>query len=320
MNAAVLHALGEVPRFEPFTDPVPGKDECLIEVTAAALKPVDRQMAAGSHYASPKKLPVVCGLDGVGRRENGNRVFFAAPRPPFGSMAERCAVHEMRCWRIPDDIDDITVAAIVNPGMSAWLSLQWRARLIAGESVLILGATGTTGKLAVQIARMFNAGRIVAVGRDEETLRSLPNLGATSTIKLDDNFAANLLREFGRQGFNVILDYLWGAPTEAVVAALAKADFSSATSGRIRLLQAGETAGSIISLPAAALRSSALEIMGAGSGTMPSVDYLRATFDDLLRAAAAGALRVDTETVPLKEVEAVWKRPDQSRRRIVFSP
>jgi len=318
VNAAVVHALGETPRFESFADPLAASDECLIEVTAAALKPVDRQMAAGTHYASPRKFPAICGLDGVGRRENGNRVYFAGPRPPYGSMAERCVVHESRCWPVPDNIDDVTVAAIVNPGMSAWLSLQWRARLIPGESVLILGATGTTGKLAVQLARTFGAGRIVAVGRDEETLRTLPSLGATASIKLDEHFSANLERESGGRGFNVILDYLWGAPTEAVVAALARPDFSSATSGRTRLLQIGESVGPTISLPAAALRSSALEIMGAGSGAKPTMDYIRTTYDDLLRAAAAGLLRVEREAVPLNEVGTVWSRPEQSRRRIVL--
>ena len=234
-------------------------------------------------------------------------------------MAERCVVHEARCWPIPDGIDDVTVAAIVNPGMSAWLSLQWRAKLIAKESVLILGATGTTGKLAVQIAKMLGAGRIIAVGRDEQTLRTLPSLGADVTIKLDAHFPEAIEKE-AATGFNVILDYLWGAPTEALLAALARPNFSSATSGRMLLLQVGESAGATISLPAAALRSSALEIMGAGSGAMPSLEYIRETYDQLLNCAAAGTLRIETETVPLREVASVWNRPEQSRRRIVFVP
>lgn len=319
MHAAVLHALGDTPRFEEFAEPAAAGDEALVSATAAALKPVDRQRASGAHYTSPRTFPVVCGIDGVGRLESGKRVFFAGPRPPYGSMAERCVVHEARCWPIPDGIDDVTVAAIVNPGMSAWLSLQWRAKLISKESVLVLGATGTTGKLAVQIAKMLGAGRIIAVGRDEQTLRTLPSLGADVAIKFDEHFAGAIEKEAGN-GFHVILDYLWGAPTEAFLAALARPDFSSAKSGRMRLLQVGESAGATISLPAAALRSSALEIMGAGSGAMPSLEYIRETYDQLLRCASAGGLRIETESVPLRNVASVWNRREQSRRRIVLVP
>jgi NADPH:quinone reductase-like Zn-dependent oxidoreductase len=319
LHAAVLHALGDTPSFEEFAEPAPAKDEALVSVSAAALKPVDRQRSSGTHYASPRTFPVVCGIDGVGSLENGKRVFFAGPRPPYGSMAERCAVHEARCWPIPDGIDNVTVAAIVNPGMSAWLSLAWRAKLIAKESVLILGATGTTGKLAVQIARMLGAGRIIAVGRDEPTLRMLPSLGADLTIKLDDGFAEAIEKEASK-GLNVILDYLWGTPTETVLATLARPNFAPASCGRMRLLQVGESAGATVSLPAAALRSSSLEIMGAGSGAMPSFEHIRETYDALLRSAAAGVLRVETEGVPLREVARVWNRPEQSRRRIVLLP
>src|SRR5260370_122903 len=106
MHAAVLHALGKPPRFEEFPDPTPGEGEVLINVSAAALKPVDKQMAAGTHYASPREFPVVCGMDGLGRLGDGTRVFFGGARRPYGAMA------------------DVTAAAIPNPGVSAWLSLK----------------------------------------------------------------------------------------------------------------------------------------------------------------------------------------------------
>lgn len=223
MYAAMLHALGRAPRYEQFPDPVPGTDEVLVQVSAAALKPVDKQMAAGSHYASPRAFPVVCGVDGAGRLDSGARVFFAGPRPPNGAMAQRTVVHKARCWPIPDGIDEVSVAALVNPGMSAWLSLAWRAKLVQGESVLILGATGTTGKLAIQIAKRLGAGRVIAAGRDTQTLRALPGLGADATVRLGEDgreWAEVLAREAGDKGFDVILDYLWGAPTEALLAAI----------------------------------------------------------------------------------------------------
>jgi NADPH2:quinone reductase len=280
-------------------------------------------MAAGSHYASPRAFPVVCGVDGVGRLESGARVFFAGPRPPNGAMAERTVVHKARCWPIPDGIDDVTVAALVNPGMSAWLSLTWRAKLVQGQSVLILGATGTTGKLAIQIAKLLGAGRFIAAGRDTQTLRALPSLGADATIRLGEGgkeWTEALAREAGDKGLDIILDYLWGAPTEALLAAITRPDFTATHSGRMRLIQVGESAGPTISLPASALRSSALEILGAGSGAMPPLDFIRETYNQLLARAGNGELRIDTERIPLANVEAVWQRQEQSRRRIVFVP
>lgn len=137
MNAAVLHALGELPRCEAFPDPVTGEGEVLVEVRAASLKPVDRQMASGAHYASFRKLPVVCGTDGVGILEDGSRVFFAMPRAPHGAMAEHTVVARPRCFPLPDDVDDDTAAAVMNPGLSAWGALVWRAQLAAGETVLV---------------------------------------------------------------------------------------------------------------------------------------------------------------------------------------
>lgn len=213
MNAAVLHALGKQPRFEPFPDPVAGPGEVIVEVRAAALKPVDKQLAAGTHYASPRELPLICGADGVGLLENGTRVFFGGPRPPYGAMAERTVVRRVQCFPIPDALDDQTAAAIPNPGVSAWLSLKHRARLAPGETVLILGSTGVTGKLALQIAKILGAGRVVAAGRNEEVLNTLHELGADETIRLnqpDQDLTEAFRRAAGEKGFDVIIDYLWG--------------------------------------------------------------------------------------------------------------
>src|SRR5271168_894918 len=159
MNAAVLHTLGKPPRFEQFPEPIPGDGEVIVHVRAAALKPVDKQMASGSHYASPRELPVVCGIDGVGSLDDGARMFFGGPRRPYGAMAERTVVRRAQCFSVPEDVDDDTAAAIPNPGVSAWLSLKHSAKLASGEIVLILGATGVTGKLAIQIAKILGARR-----------------------------------------------------------------------------------------------------------------------------------------------------------------
>jgi NADPH:quinone reductase-like Zn-dependent oxidoreductase len=185
MNAAVLHAFDQLPQFEEFPEPVTDKDEVIVQVQAAALKPIDKQIASGSHYTSPRNLPVVCGIDGVGHLEDGARVFFGGPRSPYGAMAQRTVVSRQRCFPLPQDLDDVTAAAVMNPGVSAWLTLAQRAKLVPGEKVLILGATGVTGKLAVQIAKLLGAGRVVAAGRNEQVLSTLHDLGADAIIRID---------------------------------------------------------------------------------------------------------------------------------------
>src|SRR5215813_12939029 len=185
MKAAVLHTLGCAPCYEEFPDPEPGHDEVLVHVTAAALKNVDKAMASGSHYDSRRGLPVVCGVDGVGVLDDGTRVFCGGCRPPYGMMAEQTVVSRGWCLLVPDGVDAETAAALPNPALSSWLPLVWRAKLKPGETVLILGATGVAGKLAIQIAKHLGAGRVVAAGRNRRVLETLKDLGADATIALD---------------------------------------------------------------------------------------------------------------------------------------
>jgi NADPH:quinone reductase-like Zn-dependent oxidoreductase len=322
MNAAVLHTIGRAPRFETFSDPVAQQsDEVIIDVRAAALKPVDKQMANGSHYAAFREFPVVCGVDGVGRLADGSRVFFARPRLPHGAMAEQTVAPRSQCFPLPDNIDDVTAAAVFNPGLSAWGALQWRAQLAAGERVLILGATGVTGKLAIQTAKLLGAGRVVAAGRNEEILSTLRALGADVTIPIGKSvpdLTEALVRAGGENGFDVIIDYLWGAPTEALLAAIGHSDFKAAPS-RVRLVEVGESAGASVTLPASVLRSSRLEILGAGTGSAPTspdmwVDAIR----QMLENVASGKLRIETERVPLSEVESAWGREWHGRRPVLI--
>lgn len=318
MNAAVLYALGKPPRFEPFGDPVPGDGEVIVHVRAAALKPVDKQVASGSHYASPRELPVVCGMDGVGCLDDGTRVFFGGPRRPHGAMAQRTVVHRAQCFPVPEGLDDAIAAALPNPGVSAWLSLNSRAKLAPGETVLILGATGVTGKLAVQISKLLGAGRVIAAGRNKQVLGTLPNLGADAIICLDQpdqDLTRDFAREAGDKGFQVIIDYLWGRPTEALLAALTRTEFAAAGQ-ETRLVQAGESAGPAISLPAAVLRSKALTILGTAG--IPSREILVEAFQQVMAHAASGELHIDTERVPLADIENAWQR--EARTRLVIIP
>src|SRR5690242_35702 len=230
MNAAVLRTLGSPPKFDHFPDPAASEGEVIVRVRAASLKPVDKQIADGSHYAGPRELPVVCGIDGVGTLQSGERVFFGGPRRPFGAMAELTVVRRVQCFDVPAQLDDATAAALPNPAVSAWLSLAHRARLARGENVLILGATGVTGKLAVQIAKILGAARVVAAGRNQEALNALQRLGADATISLalsGAELSEAFVREAGQSGFQVVIDYVWGQPAQAFIAAITRKEFAS---------------------------------------------------------------------------------------------
>jgi NADPH:quinone reductase-like Zn-dependent oxidoreductase len=320
MKAAVLHELGKAPRFEEFAEPTVGKDEVLVRVRAASLKAVDKQLASGSHYASPRELPVVCGTDGVGALEDGTRIFFGGPRRPYGAMAERTVAPRAFCFAVPAGLDDATAAALPNPGVSAWLSLTHRAKLAAGETVLILGATGVTGQLAAQIAKLLGAKRVIGAGRNRQVLGRLRELGADATIQIDQPAGAlkdAFTREAGDAGFDVVVDYLWGGPTEALLAAITKPEFAVVTR-ETRLVQVGESAGATISLPAAVLRSTALTILGTAG--IPSREVLMNAMEQVLSRAARGELRIGTEQVALADIERAWERPGESGRRIVVIP
>ena len=321
MKAAVLHAPGELPHFEDFPDPQPGPDEVRVHVRAASLKNVDKAMASGAHYDSRRELPAVCGVDGVAVLDDGTRVFSGGCRPPYGMMAEQAVVPRAFCLPIPDGLDDDTAAALPNPALSSWLPLLWRARLEPGETVLILGATGVAGKLAIRIAKHLGAGRVVAAGRNERILETLPDLGADATIALDQpdpELAAAFIREAGRKRFDVVLDYVWGHPTEVLLDALTGHDVM-AESGTLRLIEIGEMAGPTIALSAAALRSSGMEIYGSGGGSIPRTAIFE-VFPQLWELAAGGKLPIDTESVPLAEIENAWQRRDLQGRRLVIHP
>ena len=234
-------------------------------------------------------------------------------------MAQRCAVARARCWQVPDNLDDATAAAIPNPALSSWLPLVCSAHLAPGETVLVLGATGTAGKLAIQIAKLLGAGRVVAAGRNERTLSTLRELGADATVSLalpDNQVIEAFTEAAGKKGYNVILDYLWGRPTELLLAALTRAEFLVEASN-VRLIPIGESAGPTISLRAEVFRSAGLAIPGGG---FPAPEIFLDIYNQLMAAAAGRKLRIDTERVPLADVEKAWQRVDLRGRRLVLIP
>jgi NADPH:quinone reductase-like Zn-dependent oxidoreductase len=314
MKAAIVLGAGRTPVYGDFSEPLPSSGESRVTVTAAALSPLVRGRASGAHYSASGQFPLVPGVDGVGRLDDGSRVYFLLPRAPYGGMAERTVVSSAQCLALPDEVDDVTAAAIANPGMSSWAALTERARLKAGETVLVNGATGAAGRLAVQIAKHLGAKKVIATGRNVDALKSVAALGADVAIPLVEDGAAleDALKGQFAAGVDVVLDYLWGRSAERILIAGAKA---AADAAPIRFVQIGSASGPDITLPGAALRAKAIALMGSGIGSV-SADRLIRCIDALLRATAPGGLKIAVKPVPLSEVEQAWPRDDSGRRTV----
>jgi NADPH2:quinone reductase len=320
MHAAVVSAFDAPPSYATFPDPIAEAGELPVTVTAAGLHPIVKSLANGSHYGSTGELPFVSGVDGVGRLEDGTRVFFGGGRSPYGTMAERALAPSWMCIPLPDAVDDATAAGIANPAMSSWVALSARAKFVAGESVLVLGATGVAGQLAVQIARRRGARRVVGVGRNPAALEKLKSLGADAVIPLDqepDALVAAFRGEFAGEGVDVVLDYLWGQPAESALKAIAQKGLSK-LAARVRYVQIGSSAGQSIALDAATLRSSGLELLGSGFGSA-SLDQIKAAIGEFFQAAAANPFAFGVKTAPLSEVASLWNSAEKGER-LVFQP
>lgn len=320
MKAAVIRMAGAGPVYEDFSEPASGEGMELITVSAAALSHFSKSRSSGSHYSSEGGFPVVAGADGVGRTADGRRVYFALPEAPYGALAERTVVRARQCVAIPQGLDDVTAAAIANPGMSAWAALVERARLQRGETVLVNGATGTAGRIAVQLAKYLGAGKVIATGRNERELKEVRALGADMVVpfRLEDadgveRYEEALIAEL-KQGVDVVIDYLWGTSARTIIVAIAKA----VETGRpVRFVHVGGSSGEMsIDLPGAALRSSAIELMGSGLKSVPFAKLLGA-IGSVFEAVEPAGLKVATTEVPLSEIAEVWKRAEGKPRVVV---
>jgi NADPH:quinone reductase-like Zn-dependent oxidoreductase len=318
VNAAVVESFDKPPRYTTFREPTAGEGELLVKVRAAALSNLVKGQASGRHYSSGTELQFVAGNDGVGTLPDGSRVYFIGPRAPFGSMAEWSVVSQRRTIQLPDGVDDVTAAALGNPGLASWGALIGRARLQPGESVLVNGATGVAGQQAIQVASILGAKKIIATGRNREALERLRALGADQTISLEqpDAALAAAFREALSAGVDVVLDYLWG-PSAAALLGAVQGHGGMGGEPRIRFVQIGSISGNEITLKAELLRSSGLELMGSGLGSLSAAAIIE-SLKKMYEVAASTGLKIDTEVVPLAEVESAWTRAE-SGRRMVFT-
>jgi NADPH:quinone reductase-like Zn-dependent oxidoreductase len=319
MNAAVVTSFDEPPHYQSFAVPrTDDPDESLVEVLAVGLHPRVRSGARGGHYTSTGALPMIPGVDAVARRADGTLIYFSADDEALGTMAGSALADCRRSIELPADVDVTKIAAAMNPAMSSWVALRRRVNLAPGQSVLVLGATGNAGSMAVQIAKRLGAGRVIGAGRDAERLAALAGVGADALVQITaDAVATSTALAEAAADVDVVIDYLWGEPATLAMRALASA--RSDPSQALDWVQIGALTGPTLELPSAWLRGTALRIQGSGQGSISPRMYL-GELPALVVEIDAGTITVDARSAPLSEVESVWGQPEVPGTRTVLIP
>jgi NADPH:quinone reductase len=309
MRAARVHELGTAPLLDEVEPPARSPGDAVLEVSAVGLNPLDVAVAAGRFYGGAPPLPYVVGSEAVGRvleadsTAPGTRAYVYGGGLGIardGTLAERALVPEERLVAIGDEAADELAIACGIAGLAGWLSATRRARVGPGDRVLVLGATGIVGLVAVQAARLAGAERVVAAGRRRELLERAREAGADAVVPLDDrdDLAGTLKEACGGDGPTVVVDPLWGAPVVTALAAAAPG---------ARVAHVGTSAGQEATLPSALVRGKQLDVLGYSTFGIP-MDALREGYLELLGHAAAGRVRIPVETFPLERLDEAWER------------
>jgi NADPH:quinone reductase-like Zn-dependent oxidoreductase len=310
MPAAVIHTHGAPPNHRSWPMPHRGPGQALVRVTAVPISPLDLLCASGTSYFGAPPLPYVPGTQGVGIVIEGDllapqqRVWFpcnAGMKPGDGSMAQFCTIEEVAALALPNDVPDDLVAALGLSAIAAWMALTWRGQLQPGEQVLVLGASGAVGQVAVQAARLLGAGRVIAAARNADSRRSALARGADAVVDLTGDDVNELSRRIAAAcdgPLHLVIDPVWGLPAEAAVRCLG---FNG------RLVNIGDAAGSGASLASATVRSRMATILGYTNNALTQEQKARA-LSEILSYAAAGRCTVEHETVPLAQAGAAWQR------------
>jgi NADPH2:quinone reductase len=311
MRAAVIHELAAEPVVEDFPDPPAGSE--VARVLAAALNPVDVTIAAGRMPLRHLDPPFVAGVEGIGLLSDGSRRYFSAPTAPYGSLAEWVPLAGAETAAVPLNLDPAVAAALGVSGLAGWLSMQHAGRLAAGETVLVMGANGMVGQIAVQAARLVGAGRVIGAARSGEGCQIALDRGADAAVTLDDlDSLTQRLREVAPDGYDLVLDMVWGpAIMHAIEAARRGA----------RVVQVGNAAGPAASIVAPAFRNKQISIIGY-SNFLLSTEVRVAGYERLAAHAAAGELTVQVERYSLDELPVAWRRltAGSSSRKLVVVP
>jgi len=322
MKAAIMNSQDGILKYTEWPDPVvKSEDEILISIKAAAIKNVDRSIASGSHYSSGTDGVVqarVIGSDGVGILADGTRVYAIGMS---GMVAEQAVVAKNRMVILPDNLDYATAAALPNAVIGAAMGLRFKADIQPGDTVLINGATGFTGRVAIQIAKYYGAKKVIATGRNPESLKALLNLGADEVISIqqyDDDFVAQIQATHNETPIDIMIDYLWGHSAELLLLALkGKGSFTH----RTQFVSVGSIAGDTLQLSAATLRSVNLQLSGSGLGSLTRQEIgklFSEILPEMFQLAADGKLKIETVNVPLEDIESIYDVTLTDGKRLVI--
>lgn len=316
-----MYSQGALPEYADIAEPIlQNDDEVLVTVKAVAIKHFDKGRAAGRHYSSTqdKQNGRVIGGDGVGILADGTRVYGIGE----GMLAEKALIEKRRMVPVPNGLDDAAAAALPNAVIGAAMGLKFKAGIQPGDVVLINGATGFTGRIAVQIAKHYGAKKVIATGRNKQSLNELLQLGADEVIDItqgDENLTTQFARIHNETPVDIIIDYLWGHTAELLLAGIKG---NGSFTNRIRYVSVGSVAGDVIQLSAANLRSVDLQLSGSGLGawTKQQVgELISSILPEMFALAAAGKLKVDTTMVKLEDIASLWELDVPGGRRLVVT-
>jgi len=320
MKAAVVYKKGEMPRYADFAAPIlQNENQILMSVKAVAITNLDKGKASGAHYSSENDNPngFVVGSDGIGLLEDGTRVY---ARGISGTMAEKALIDKNIFVPLPDGISNAIAASLPNAVAGSAMALKFRAGIKPGETVLINGATGFTGQIAIQIAKHYGAKKIIVTGRNEKTLQSLLELGADEVISLkqnDEDFISQLKAIHSNTPIDIILDYLWGHPAELILSVLKG---NGSFTNKVRYVTIGGMAGDTISLSSGILRSVNLQLSGSGLGSWTK-EEVKLLFSEILPEmfllASQNKLKVNIEEVSIVDIEKMWNAEVSDGKRLV---
>ncbi|SMO56149.1 NADPH:quinone reductase [Chryseobacterium rhizoplanae] len=321
MKAAVVFEKGSIPQYADFPEPETiQENEILVSVKAASIKNLDKARAGGNHYSTENKehQPTIIGTDGTGYLENGNKVYFFSKK---GTVAEKAVADKKMIVSIPEELDFSIAAALPNAVMGSAMALKFKAGLQPGNVVLINGATGITGRIAVQIAKLYGARKVIVTGRNEESLQALRELGADEVVSLkqeDHDFKKKIKEIHQQTPIDVVLDYIWGHSVEMILSAF-KGD--GTFSHKTKLVTIGGMSGDTIQLSSQILRGTDIQISGSGLGSWTKEESARLFTEiipEMYQAAVEGKIKMDTEDVDIKNIETVWNAEIQSGKRLVI--
>lgn len=315
MKAAILYQYGESPKYATVSAPVPKENEVVLKMVASSIKQIDKSKAAGKHYTKYPALPAIVGLDGVARLADGRAVYVAGIA---GTMAEQALVAANSWVLVPEGLSLPLAAALPNALIGSDAAMLYRGGFKKGDAVMINGATGATGRIAVQMAKNRGARCVIALGRLSSGLAELADLGADILIDTgqpEEAFLAELTAVIKQHQPELVIDYLWGSPAELIL----KACYAASTK-ELKFVTVGEMAGATINLPSAILRSRKIELLGSGIGSISFAEVKHYFSEELRQAytwAAEGKLIMPLEIVNLADIETIWQLPEKKGTRNV---